>query len=168
MRAVGTWLRRRAENAAAIMLGVMFGAFVLQVLFRYVFNFPIGWTSELTVALWLWIVLWGASFVLKETEEVRFDLLTAAVGPRVRSGMAAVCAVALLVLYGASLPASYSYVSFMKVERAAYLKVPLSWLYCIYVVFLVAILVRYAWLLVRLLRGGEAEEADITHASGGL
>ena len=38
----------------------------------------------------------------------------------------------------------------------------------LYVLFLVAILVRYAWLLVRLLRGGEAEEADVTHASGGL
>jgi TRAP-type C4-dicarboxylate transport system permease small subunit len=168
MRAIGAWLRRRAENAAAIMLGVMFAAFVLQVLFRYVLNFPIGWTSEVTVALWLWLVLWGASFVLKETEEVRFDLLTAAVGRRARNAMAAVCAVAVLVLYGASLPASYSYVSFMKVERAAYLKVPLSWLYSIYVVFLVAVLVRYAWLLLRLLRGGEAEQADVTHASGGL
>jgi hypothetical protein len=82
--------------------------------------------------------------------------------------LAAVCAVAVLVLYGASLPASYSYVSFMKVERAAYLKVPMSGLYAIYVVFVVAILVRYAWLLLRLLRGGEAEEVDITHASGGL
>ena len=168
MRAVGAWLRRRAENAAAIMLGLMFAAFVLQVLFRYVFNFPIGWTSELTVALWLWLVLWGASFVLKETEEVRFDLLTGAVGPRARNAMAAVCAVALLVLYGTSLPASWSYVSFMKVEKSAYLRIPVSWLYSIYVVFLVAIVVRYAWLLVRLLRGGQAEEADVTHASGGL
>ena len=168
MRAVGAWLRRRAENAAAIMLGVMFAAFVLQVLFRYVFNFPIGWTSELTVALWLWLVLWGAAFVLKETEEVRFDLLTGAVGPRARNAMAAVCAIALLVLYGASLPASWSYVSFMKVEKSSYLRIPLSWLYSIYVVFLVAILVRYAGLLVRLLRGGQAEEADVTHASGGL
>jgi TRAP-type C4-dicarboxylate transport system permease small subunit len=168
MRAIGAWLRRRAENVAAVMLGVMFAAFVLQVLFRYVFNFPIGWTSELTVVLWLWLVLWGASFVLKEAEEVRFDLLTGAVGRRARKAMAAVCAVALLVLYGASLPASYSYVSFMKVEKSAYLKVPMSWLYGIYVVFLVAILVRYAWLLVRLMRGGEPEAADVTHASGGL
>jgi len=168
MRALGAWLRRRAENVAAVMLGTMFAAFVLQVLSRYVFNFPVGWTSELTVALWLWLVLWGASFVLKETEEVRFDLLTGAVGPRARNAMSAVSSVALVVLYGASLPSSYSYVSFMKVERAAYLKVPLSALYAIYVVFLVAILVRYAWLLLRLLRGGDAEEADITHASGGL
>ena len=75
MRGVGSWLRRRAENVAAAMLAVMFAAFVIQIVFRYFLNFPIGWTSELTVILWLWLVLWGAAFVVKESEEIRFDLL---------------------------------------------------------------------------------------------
>src|SRR6478672_6127223 len=95
------WLRRRAENIVALMLAVMFAAFVLQIVFRYFFNFPIGWTSELTVVMWLWIVLWGAAFVLRENEEVRFDLLTAAVGKRARIAMGIVAAVSLVVLYGA-------------------------------------------------------------------
>jgi TRAP-type C4-dicarboxylate transport system permease small subunit len=42
MRAIGIWLRRRAENVAAVMIGVMFAAFVIQIVFRYLFNFPIG------------------------------------------------------------------------------------------------------------------------------
>ena len=52
MRAVD-WLRRRAENVVAGLLGVMFVAFIIQIVFRYFFNFPIGWTSELTVIAWL-------------------------------------------------------------------------------------------------------------------
>ena len=56
----------------------MFVAFILQIVFRYFLNFPVGWTSELTVVLWLWLVLWGAAFVVKEREEIRFDLLTGA------------------------------------------------------------------------------------------
>src|SRR5262245_64494657 len=120
-KGAGAWLHRRAENIAALMLGVMFVAFLLQIVFRYVFNFPIGWSSELTVVMWLWLVLWGASFVLSERDEIRFDLLYGAVGRRVRMAMAALFALAAIVLYGAALPASYAYVSFMKVEKSAYL-----------------------------------------------
>jgi TRAP-type C4-dicarboxylate transport system permease small subunit len=165
---IGRWLRRRAENVAAAMLAVMFAAFVVQVVFRYVFNFPVGWTSELTVVLWLWLVLWGAAFVLREDEEIRFDLLTGAVGRRARIVMGSAAAVALVVLYAASLPASWKYVSFMKVESSAYLKIRLDWLYSIYLVFLVAIIARYLWLLWHLLRGHEPDEFDPTKSSSGL
>src|SRR6476620_2186077 len=98
------------------MIAVMFGAFILQIVFRYLFNFPIGWTSELTVICWLWMVLWGAAFVVTEAEEIRFDLIYGAVGPRPRRIMAIVTALALLALYGMSLPAVVDYVTFMKVQ----------------------------------------------------
>src|SRR5689334_14541988 len=147
------------------MLAVMFAAFIIQIAFRYLFNFPIGWTSELTVVMWLWLVLWGSAFVLKEKEEIRFDLLYSAVGPRLRIAMAIVFSVALLALYGASLKASYAYVSFMKVEKSSYLKIPMNWLYSIYLLFLVAILVRYLWLLAQLLRGRDPEATDVTKLS---
>jgi C4-dicarboxylate transporter DctQ subunit len=168
MRAIGSWLRRRAENVAAAMLAVMFAAFVIQIVFRYFFNFPIGWTSELTVVMWLWLVLWGAAFVVKESEEIRFDLLSAAAKRRTRIAMGIVAALALLVLYGASLPASYSYVTFMKVEKSSYLKIRMDWLFSIYLVFLVAILARYLWILWHLVRGREPEQIDPTQSSSAL
>jgi TRAP-type C4-dicarboxylate transport system permease small subunit len=157
MRRAGAWLRRRAENVAAAMLAVMFAAFLLQIVFRYVFNFPVGWSSELTVVMWLWLVLWGAAFVTPERGEIRFDLLTGVMPRRVRRAMVLCAALALLVLYAASLPASWKYVTFMKVEKSSYLKIRMDWLFSIYLVFLVAILVRYLWIVGRLLRGREPE-----------
>src|SRR5438034_5236900 len=74
----GAWLLRRAENFAAGLLAAMFVAFMVQIVFRYLFNFPVGWTSELSVITWLWLVLWGAAFVVKESEVIRFDLLYSA------------------------------------------------------------------------------------------
>ena len=153
MRSIGAWLRRRAENVAAAMLAVMFAAFLVQIVFRYFFNFPVGWTSELTVLMWLWLVLWGAAFVVTERDEVRFDLLCGAVGRRGRIAMGVIASLALLILYTASLKASYAYVAFMKVEKSSYLKIRMDWLYSIYVVFLVAVIARYLWLLWQLLRG---------------
>ena len=111
----GAWLRRRAENFAAALLAVMFVAFIVQIVFRYFFNFPIGWTSELSVITWLWLVLWGAAFVVKEGEEIRFD-----------------------------------------------------YLYSIYVIFAVAVIVRYLWILSRLLRGKDPDALDSTTPGSGL
>ena len=155
MRVAGAWLRRRAEDIAAAMLAVMFAAFLLQIVFRYVLNFPVGWTSELTLVMWLWLVLWGAAFVTPERGEIRFDLLTGMARRRLRIAMGIVTALALLVLYAGSLPATYRYVAFMKVEKSSYLKIRMDWLFSIYLLFLVAILVRYLWLLAQLLRGRE-------------
>jgi C4-dicarboxylate transporter, DctQ subunit len=168
MHSFGAWLRRRAENVAVAMLGVLFVAFIIQIVFRYFFNFPIGWTSELTVIMWLWLVLWGAAFVLKESEEIRFDLISGSVGRRMRIAVGIAAALAVLILYGASLPATWSYVTFMKVESTAYLKIRFDWLFSIYLVFAVAVMVRYLWILWHLMRGRDVDPADPTKASSGL
>jgi TRAP-type C4-dicarboxylate transport system permease small subunit len=105
--------------------------------------------------------------VLSEKDEIRFDLIYSALGPRARIAMAIVFSVAIVVLYGASLKASFDYVTFMKVEKSSYLKIRMDWLYCIYLLFLVAIIARYLWLLWRLLRGADPEAGDVTKASPG-
>jgi TRAP-type C4-dicarboxylate transport system permease small subunit len=168
MSAAAAWLHRRAENVAAGLLAVMFVAFILQIGFRYLFGWPTGWSSELTLIMWLYLVLGGSAFVLKENEEIRFDLIYSAVGPRTRIVMAIVFALAAIVLYGAALPATYAYVSFMAVEKSSYLKIPMNGLYSIYVVFCVAVIVRYVWLLAQLVRGRDPAAAGATQVSSGL
>ncbi len=168
LRTIGGWLYRRAENLLAAMLTLMFAAFILQIAFRYVFNLPIGWTNEISVVLWIWLVLFGAAFVVREEEEIRFDLLYGAAGPRMRRIMFLVSAVALVVLYAMSLSAVFDYVTFMKVEKTAYLKIRFDWLYSIYVIFVVAIIVRYLWLGVKALRGEAPQEFDPTKAGSGV
>lgn len=150
------------------MLAVMFGAFILQIVFRYLLSLPIGWTNELSVILWIWMVLWGAAFVLHEREEIRFDLLYASAGPKLRRGMLLVSAAALILLYGMSLPAVFDYVSFMKVEKTAYLKIRFDWLFSIYLVFVVAVLARYLWLAARALRGTDRQEFDPGKTGSGV
>ncbi|HQR12244.1 MAG TPA: TRAP transporter small permease subunit [Casimicrobiaceae bacterium] len=162
------WMRRRAENVVAGLLGVMFVAFLIQIFFRYFFNFPIGWASELSVVTWLYIVLLGSAFWLKESEEVRFDLFSGQLGPRGRRVVGLFVAVAAVVLFGVALPATISYVTFMKVESSSYLKIRLDFLYSIYVVFAVAVIVRYVWEIVSLLRGELPDTTDITNAGSGL
>ena len=146
-------LHRLAEWVAAALLAVIFLAFILQIALRYVFNWPVGWTAELSLAAWLWLVLWGAAFVLKDEEEIRLDLLADRAPPAVRRVMSGVGAVATVVLFAMSLPASWSYVSFMKVEKSSYLHIRMDWMYSIYLVFAVAVIARSLQRLVRAFRG---------------
>lgn len=162
------WLRARAENIAAAMLAAMFAAFILQITFRYVLNLPIGWTHEISVILWIWLVLFGSAFAVREREEIRFDLVYGAVGDRARRIMGLITAAVLIVLFGMSLPAVVDYVMFMRVERSAYLKIRFDYLYSIYVVFAVAMIVRYIWIAWLAVRGQAPEAYDPTKASSGV
>jgi C4-dicarboxylate transporter DctQ subunit len=162
------WLRRRAENIVAAMLAVMFAAFMLQIVFRYVLNFPIGWTHEVSVVLWIWLVLFGSAFVIREHEEIRFDLIYGAVGARARRAMVFVAAAALILMFTISLPAVIDYVGFMKVERTAYLKIRFDYLYSIYVIFALAMIVRYLWLAWRAIRGEAPKPVDPTQTVSGI
>ncbi|HVW54325.1 MAG TPA: TRAP transporter small permease subunit [Rhizobiaceae bacterium] len=154
------WLHRRAENILALMIGVMFAAFLFQIVARYLLNFPVGWTSELSAILWIWLVLFGAAFVTRENEEIRFDLLYAMAGQRMRKAMFVVGAVMLLILYIMSFPAIWSYVTFMKVEKTAYLNIPFNRVYSIYLAFALAIIARYLFLLWQAFFRGPPKELE--------
>jgi TRAP-type C4-dicarboxylate transport system permease small subunit len=162
------WLYRRGENILAAMLGAMFAVFILQIVFRYLLNLPIGWTNEVSTILWVWLVLWGAAFVIREDEEIRFDLIYGAVRPRARRVMTAIACLATVILYAAAFPATIDYVTFMKVEKAAYLKIRMDWLYSIYILFVAAVLVRYLWLSWQALRGRTGDDVDPTKAASGV
>jgi|SRR5215467_1580882 TRAP-type C4-dicarboxylate transport system permease small subunit len=157
---LGHWLRRRAENVAVALLCVMFATFIVQIFARYILNNPVGWSEEVIITTWLWTVLWGAAFILRESEEIRFDIVYSAVSERTRRVFTVLTGVAVVVLYGMSLPAAFRYVSFMKVERSAYLRIPINWLYCVFIIFSVACICRYCWLTYRALKGAKSPATD--------
>src|ERR1700674_3212574 len=157
------WLRRRAENVAALLLLAMFLCFILQIVTRYVFNYPLGWTDEASVLCWIWCTLWGAAFILREKDEVRFDIIYSSASEKTRCIFTVITGIAAIVLFGIALPAVIAYVTFLKVERSAYLGIRLDYLYSIYVVFSVGVIVRYAALTWRAIRG---QPPDIEIGSG--
>src|SRR5258708_3862826 len=163
--ALGRWLQRRAENVAVALLSTMFACFIVQIFFRYVLNNPVGWTEEVIVTAWLWTVLWGAAFIIGEAEEVRFDIVYSNISESARRVCTILTGIVLALLYGISLPATYKYVSFMKVERSAYLHVPINLMYSVYVIFAIACIGRYLWLVYRAIRGGKSPLTEAAKVS---
>jgi TRAP-type C4-dicarboxylate transport system permease small subunit len=145
-RRIFRWLGLAAEAVAALMLAVMFVSFLITILFRYVFNWSSGWAAELSSVMWVWLVLWGAAFVLREREEIRFDIIYGSVKPALRRIFTVITAAGVVGLFLLSLPAVWDYVTFMKVQKTSYLRIRYDVLYSIYIIFAVAVIMRYLWL----------------------
>ena len=116
---LGGWLRRRAENVAAAMLAVMFARLHPADRLPLPAQLPDRLDHRAQRrSLWLWLVLWGAAFVVREErgDPLRHHLRRGRRRGR-RRVMAVITAAALIVLYAVSLPAVVDYVTFMKVAE---------------------------------------------------
>lgn len=160
MRSTLNWLQARAENVAVLLLAVMFLSFVVQIFTRYVLNNPLGWTLEACLTAWLWLVFWGAAFVLDDRDHVRFDVVYLWVGARMRRIFALVSALAILAGFVASFPDSLDYVTFYSIKSSATLLIRLDIVFSVYVIFALAVIVRYALRVAALARGRPMHELD--------
>jgi TRAP-type C4-dicarboxylate transport system permease small subunit len=158
--ATGSWLRARADNVAVGLLTAMFVSFMIQIVSRYVFSYPLGWTLEACLTAWVWLVFWTSAFVLEDRDHVKFDIFYLAAGPRMRRGFALVSALAIFSGFLAALPASLDYITFYKIKSSATLGIRLDIVFSIYAVFAVATILRYGWRAWRLARGAAPETFD--------
>lgn len=147
------WLQLGANHVLVLMMATMFVSFILQIGFRYISNKPLAWTDEVCVLMWLWGILWGASFVMSNRDDIRFDVLTSHVPRGVRRVLTVVVSAAIVAILLLSLPASWSFISFMKVEDSAALGIRMDLVFSIYIAFVVAMVLRHAWLGIEAVRG---------------
>lgn len=147
------WLGRRAEDVLAALMVAMFVAFMLQIVTRYLLNAPLSWTAEFSTLAWLWGVLWGAGLVLRDEEEIRFDVVYGMMPGAMRRVADAITGTAVVLVFAWSLPAMVDYVTFMKVEKSAYLGIRFDVLYSVYLLFAVAQIIRHAMIAWRSVTG---------------
>ncbi len=146
-------LRRGADLVGALLFLAMFASFLLQVFSRYVLNAPIGWTLEACLVAYLWFVFWAAACMLREEDHVRFDLLVRALPAGARRRLAAASTLATLACFALAFPATLDWVRFMAIDRTWTLGIRFDLLFSIYVLFMLAVMMRALLALVRLLRG---------------
>jgi TRAP-type C4-dicarboxylate transport system permease small subunit len=165
MRRTLAWLQVKADYVSAGLLAVMFAAFILQIFTRYVLNDPMSWTQEVCVTAWLWLVLWGSAFSLREHDQVRFDVLYTWVSRPTRRWFAIASAAALCAGFAASFPASIDYITFYRIKKSPTIGIRLDVVFSVYGIFAAAVIVRSGYEFVRLLRGGRLPEERVADHS---
>lgn len=144
------------EGMAAAMLVAMFSAFILQIVSRYALNSPFGWTLELCLTLWVWLVFWGGAFVVKHRDHVTFDVFYNSARPRLRRWLALTSAAAIVVAFVGALYPTWDFIDFLKIKKSAVLRVPMRTVFSIYAVFMVVVIIAYGCRFILIARrGGE-------------
>lgn len=161
MKNLVKWITRGAEGAVAAMLAAMFLTFLLQIFSRYVLRMPFGWTLELCLILWVWIVFLGNAFVVRERDHVSFDILYLAAPRRLRQVLALISAAAIVIAMLWSFLPTWDYIDWMKMRKTTTVrlpildqKIPMRTIFSVYALFMVAVILRYGWRFVTVLRNG--------------
>jgi len=169
VKSILNWLHKGAEGVAAAMLAAMFLTFVLQIFSRYVLVAPFGWTLELCLTLWIWIIFWGNAFVVRETDHVTFDILYLAVRPGVRRIFALVISASIAIGLAVTLYPTWDYIDFLKIKKSATLGVRLNLIFSVYALFIIAASVAYTVRFFQVLRHGAPHDRHLPaqlHAEG--
>ena len=159
------WLQKTSNFIIASMLAVLFFTFLLQIFSRYILRSPFGWTLELCLILWVWIVFFGCAFVVKEKDHVTFDILYYATSLKTRYVFSIISALAIILIMGWSLLPTLDYIDWMKMRKTTTVKIPftgdkipLKYIFSIYGIFLLSVIFQYMWKLKNLLTKGLPEK----------
>lgn len=139
-------------HISAGLFAVLFGAFVLQIVSRFIFNSPLSWTMEISVLMYIWIVFLGCAFLLRDHQHVTFNIILDALPPAGQRIFLLLLAVGIGGIFLWILPGAYDYVTFMKIEHSAALGVRFDIAYSVFVIFLAIIIARCIFTIYTLLR----------------
>jgi len=162
MKPLTQWLRHAAEGVAVAMLVALFAVFLVQIAARYVFNVPMGWTVEVCLTLWLWIVFWGGAFCLRPADHIRFDVLYLSVNRPTQRIFGAIAAVMIVAAFAVAFLPTFDYVAFYKIKRSNTLGIRLHYVFSIYLLFMLVVILRYSGVLLNFLRGREEVEGKVS------
>src|ERR1700744_1947577 len=94
--AVASGLRRVADGAAGAMFAAVFLIFNYKIFTRYFEHDEAVWADEVLVILFIWIIFWANAFLVRDKDQITFDLVYRLLPPRGQR----VAAVARYVLIG--------------------------------------------------------------------
>ena len=163
---VRKWLSRGAEFIAAMLLAAVFIVFLLQIFSRYVLLMPFGWTLELCLILWVWIVFFGCAFVVRQRDQVTFDILYFAVPKPVRLVFGVIACLSIVLAFAWAFVPTWDYIDWMKMRKTATVrnplddgaKIPLRTIFMVFVIFMVAVIARFIHRTIEIIRMGPDED----------
>ena len=151
MKAIETIINR----ILSVLFFVIFFCFLLQIFMRYVINHPLSWTLELTIMAYLWTIFLGSSFVLKRSEHVRFGIVYDLVPVKVKMVFDVISDLIVIVFFALSLKPTYDYVVFLHRQKTPMLEIPFSFVYSVFIIFMVSYSIRCILRIISLFRGRE-------------
>jgi TRAP-type C4-dicarboxylate transport system permease small subunit len=135
----------------------LFIAFLIQIFYRY-FIVPLTWPMELSLFCYIWTILFGVCYALRDDAHITFDLIYDKAKSRGKLIMAIAGDFLILASFSIAFYPSLKYVQFMGFKKSNVLLIPMNWAYSPFLVFMIIVIGRYGYKLYRdcrsLIKGG--------------
>ena len=100
MKTLSNILGKAISGALFFFLSVLIAVTFFQVLSRFVLKIPAVWTEEVARTSFVWLIFLGAAIGVKEGTHLVLDMLTTALGPKIRRYMQIGVLVMIVILSG--------------------------------------------------------------------
>jgi TRAP-type C4-dicarboxylate transport system permease small subunit len=149
--AIASKLRQFADWTASAMFAAVFLIFNYKIFTRYFEHDEAVWADEVLVILFIWIIFWANAFLVRDKEQITFDLVYRLFPAPAKRSMALARAVLIGGIFAWALPGSLDYIRFLWREHTPVLNLPLDVVYSCFGLFLIAVIARSAASAVKLL-----------------
>ena len=144
-------LRQLVDWIACAMFTAVFVIFNYKIFTRYFEHDEAVWADEVLVILFIWIIFWANAFLVRDKEQITFDLVYRLFPAAAQRYIALARAVMVGGIFAWALPGSLDYIGFLWREHTPVLNLPLDIVYLCFGIFLVAVIVRSTASAARLL-----------------
>src|SRR3984957_5625332 len=135
-------LRQLADWIACAMFAAVFVIFNYKIFTRYFEYDEAVWADEILVILFIWIIFWANTFLVRDKEQITFDLVYRLFPAPAKRAMALMRAVLIGGPFAWALPGSFDYIRFLWREHTPVLNLPLDYVYACFGIFLVTVIGR--------------------------
>lgn len=151
----------RPEDYAAIAVMILLlGDVTLQIVTRYVFNHPLGWTEEIARYLLILLTFVGAPIAVRKNSNVSLDFLLTNMPPLLRKAFGIATTLIELFFYAFGTYLSWQMTVFSKKRFLVTIRISRSVVYGIITLSFVFMVYRCAIRLIRMLKRKEEEQTS--------
>ena len=118
---------------------IMFLIILVGVFFRYVVRYPLAWSMEVIVIGFVWTVILGASFTMRQRSHIKFSLIYDWLKPKPAAVFRLVGNIIIVVTFLSLIYASLKYSLYMGFQKTAVFRIPLSYAYMPFVYFICSV-----------------------------
>lgn len=151
-------LRIGAELITIALVIVMFLTVVIQVVTRYLLGSPVNWTMEVALIAWLWVIFWAGALLVPDRDQIRMDMVYEASAPLVKRAFTVIAAIVIIAALVVAFLPTYDYVDFMRIDHSSILRIRHDYVFSIFLLFMVAAIVRNAVKFIQALRNRPLED----------
>jgi TRAP-type C4-dicarboxylate transport system permease small subunit len=153
----GAVIRAGANAVCGLLFAAVFFVFCFKIISRYTGG-DAAWADELTVILFIWILFLANGLIVREKQQITFDLIFKNLRGRVRTIVEVLRILLVLGILVVAAPGALDYIHFLSREHTSVMDWRLDAVYSCFGIYLVATIVRLALRLFTLLKPAFAKQ----------